>query len=722
MTEKSTLILTGMTCAACSARIDRKLNSLDGISRASVNLAAGKAAVEFDPAVVNIPEMIAAVRNLGYGAEELAEGDFDREKKTREREISSLRLSLIISAVLSLPLAVGMILMTAGVTDSVFHNAWLQFALATPVQFVIGFRFYKKAFLTMKTLSPGMDFLVATGTSAAYFFSVYNVFGRGDHSSLYFEASAILITLVLLGKYLEASAKGRTSEAIRKLIGLSPKSARVIRDDVETDIPIADVVVNDIVIVRPGEKIPVDGAVISGGSSVDESMLTGESMPVGKGPGDSVSGGTLNMNGSLTFTALRVGKDTVLAQIIRYVEEAQGSKAPVQALADRVAGVFAWAVLAIGTAAFIVWLALTGDIGRALSNAVSVLVIACPCALGLATPTAIMVGTGKGAENGILIRNAESLEKAGLVSAVVFDKTGTLTKGRMEVTGVVPVGGRSPESLVTLAAEAERRSEHPIAAAIVTRAEGTALREPDEFEAVPGKGVRARFGSREILAGTRSFMKERMVDISGADDLLRSFESRGRVAVIIAENGTFAGVISLSDSLKETSAEAVRTLRAAGIETYMITGDNRVTADAVAKEAGITNVFAEVLPADKARYVEELQKKGHVVAMVGDGINDAPALAKADIGISIGSGSDIAIETSSVALVKGDLRDIAKAVRLSRKTMSKIRQNLFWAFFYNAVGIPFAAAGFLNPVIAGAAMALSSVSVVTNSLSLRRFR
>ena len=722
MTEKSTLILTGMTCAACSARIDRKLNSLDGISRASVNLAAGKAAVEFDPAVVNIPEMIAAVRNLGYGAEELAEGDFDREKKTREREISSLRLSLIISAVLSLPLAVGMILMTAGVTDSVFHNAWLQFALATPVQFVIGFRFYKKAFLTMKTLSPGMDFLVATGTSAAYFFSVYNVFGRGDHSSLYFEASAILITLVLLGKYLEASAKGRTSEAIRKLIGLSPKSARVIRDDVETDIPIADVVVNDIVIVRPGEKIPVDGAVISGGSSVDESMLTGESMPVGKGPGDSVSGGTLNMNGSLTFTALRVGKDTVLAQIIRYVEEAQGSKAPVQALADRVAGVFAWAVLAIGTAAFIVWLALTGDIGRALSNAVSVLVIACPCALGLATPTAIMVGTGKGAENGILIRNAESLEKAGLVSAVVFDKTGTLTKGKMEVTGVVPVGGRSPESLVTLAAEAERRSEHPIAAAIVTRAEGTALREPDEFEAVPGKGVRARFGSREILAGTRSFMKERMVDISGADDLLRSFESRGRVAVIIAENGTFAGVISLSDSLKETSAEAVRTLRAAGIETYMITGDNRVTADVVAKEAGITNVFAEVLPADKARYVEELQKKGHVVAMVGDGINDAPALAKADIGISVGSGSDIAIETSSVALVKGDLRDIAKAIRLSRKTMSKIRQNLFWAFFYNAVGIPFAAAGFLNPVIAGAAMALSSVSVVTNSLSLRRFR
>jgi len=722
MMEKSTLILTGMTCAACSARIDKKLNAMSGVTKASVNLAAGKATVEFDSAVIHLPEMITAIRNLGYGAEELAEGDFDREKKAREKEINSLKLALAVSVILSLPLAVGMILMTLGITDSVFHDPLLQFALATPVQFIVGFRFYKKAFLTMRTLSPGMDFLVATGTSAAYFFSVYNAFGSKNHHELYFEASAILITLVLLGKFLEASARGRTSDAIRKLIGLSPKSARVVRDGVENDIPLSDVIVNDIVIVRPGEKIPVDGKVVSGNSTIDESMLTGESVPVEKADGDSVSGGTMNLNGSLTITALRIGRDTILAQIIRYVEEAQGSKAPVQALADKVAGVFAWAVLAIGAVTFAAWFIATGDAGRALSNAVSVLVIACPCALGLATPTAIMVGTGKGAEKGILIRDAESLEKAHSISAVVFDKTGTLTKGKMEVTGISPAEGRSPDALVVLAAEAERRSEHPIATAIVNRAGNAPLREPSSFAAVPGKGVRAKFADSEVTAGTRAFMKESGVDLSGVDDILLSFENMGRVAIVVAENGVFAGVIALSDSLKETSVEAVRLVREMGIETHMITGDNSITARAIAKEAGIDNVCAEVLPADKARYVESLRKKGKIVAMVGDGINDAPALASADIGISIGSGSDIAIETSSIALVKGDLRDIAHAIRLSRRTMSKIRQNLFWAFFYNAVGIPFAAFGFLNPVIAGAAMALSSVSVVTNSLSLKRFR
>ncbi|HEY1405341.1 MAG TPA: heavy metal translocating P-type ATPase, partial [Spirochaetota bacterium] len=425
--EKSTLIITGMTCAACSARIDKKLNAMEGMTHAAVNLAAGKAMVEFDPAHTNIPAMILAIRNLGYGAEEISDDDLDTEKKAREKEVSSLRIALISSILLSLPLAIGMILMAFGIKDSIFHNAWIQFALATPVQFVIGYRFYRKAYLTMKSLAPGMDFLVATGTSAAYFYSLYNVFISKNHHALYFEASAILITLVLFGKFLEAIAKGKTSEAIKKLIGLSAKTARVMRNGAESDIPVAEVLVGDTVIIRPGEKIPVDGTVLTGNSSVDESMITGESLPVEKGAGDAVTGGTINQHGTLTFSALRIGKDTLLAHIICYVEEAQGSRAPVQALADKVAGLFAWGVLSIGVITFLAWFFATGDAGRALVNAVSVLVIACPCALGLATPTAIMVGTGKGAEIGILIKNAESLERAHSISAVVLDKTGTLT-------------------------------------------------------------------------------------------------------------------------------------------------------------------------------------------------------------------------------------------------------------------------------------------------------
>jgi Cu+-exporting ATPase len=717
--KQTTLVITGMTCSACSARIDKKLNTSKGVIKAAVNLAANRASVEFDPSTITVPEIISTVVKLGYGAEEFQ--DEDREKTAREKESKSLRRALAASAVLSSPLAAGMIYMAFGNTTSLIHNMYLQFAIATPVQFIIGFRFYKKAYHTLKSFSPGMDFLVAMGTSAAYFYSVYGAFIAKDPSHIYFEASAILITLVLFGKYLESAAKGRTSDAIRKLIGLQPKTARVIRDGSETEISISDVMTGDMVIVRPGERLPVDGKVVSGVSSVDESMITGESIPSEKTEGETVTGGTVNRNGSLTIRATRVGKETLLAQIIRTVEEAQASKAPVQALADKVAGLFAWTVLGIAAVTFISWLAATGDVAKAMTSAVSVLVIACPCALGLATPTAIMVGTGKGAEKGILIRNAESLEQAHKITAVVFDKTGTLTTGKPVVTDIIAAEGYTNESVLAIAASAEKKSEHPVASAVMEKA-GTSAAEPESFEALPGKGVKAVVDGKIIFAGTRALLQNSGIDIASLESRVSALEEHGKTVLLVSHNGNPAGAIAVADTIKEHSKEAVDLLRQAGIAVYMITGDNERTACAIASQAGIDNVFSEVLPADKAKKVAELQKKGFVVSMIGDGINDAPALAQANVGIAIGSGTDIAIESSDIALVRGDLRDIAIAIRLSKKTMAKIRQNLFWAFFYNSVGIPFAAAGLLNPVIAGAAMAMSSVSVVTNSLSLKRFK
>jgi Cu+-exporting ATPase len=718
--KQTTLSITGMTCAACSGRIDRKLNATKGVTQAAVNLAANRASVEFDPSLVSEAELITIVRNLGYGAEEFV--DEDREKKARAEESRSLFISLVSAAALSSPLAAGMVLMAAGNTTSFLHNPWFQFFLATPVQFIIGWRFYSKAWHTLKSLSPGMDFLVALGTSAAYFFSIYSAFVLKNHANIYFEASAILITLVLFGKYLESAAKGKTSEAIRKLITLQPKTARIMRDGAEVEIAASDVAAGDIVIVRPGERLPVDGIIVKGASAIDESMVTGESIPCDKKEGDTVTGGTVNSFGSLSVKATRVGKETLLAQIIRAVEAAQGSKAPVQRLADTVAGYFAWTVLAIAAVTFIAWFAATGDISRALASAVSVLVIACPCALGLATPTAIMVGTGKGAEKGILIRSAESLERAHRINAVLFDKTGTLTNGKPVVTDIVPLAGFTRETLLSLAASAEKKSEHPIAAAIVQEASALALSDADEFVAIPGKGIRAVIGGRTVLAGTKTLLREHAVDSDSLDDAAAAAESSGRTVILVAADGGCAGLIAVADTIKNSSREAVDILKKRGIDVYMVTGDNARTARAIGSLSGIENIFAEVLPADKAAVVAKLQTEGKTVAMVGDGINDAPALAASDVGIALGSGTDIAIESADIALVRGDLRDIAVAIALSKKTMAKIRQNLFWAFFYNAAGIPVAAAGLLNPVIAGAAMALSSVSVVTNSLSLKRFR
>ena len=725
---KAVLNITGMSCAACAARIEKKLGRMEGVRSAGVNLTTEKATVEYDPAAVKVSDLIAAVESLGYGAEKAEEVTADREREAREKEIRSLRNSLILSAVLTSPLLLAMILAMLGVPAPFLHNEYFQLAVATPVQFWIGWRFYRNAHFAIRSGSANMDVLIAMGTSAAYFFSLYNVFfeapAMGGMKDLYFEASTVIITLILLGKYLEAVAKGRTSEAIRKLMGLQAKTARVVRDGKEEDIPIEEVRIGDRIVVRPGERVPVDGTIVEGSSSVDESMLTGESLPVEKKPGDPCIGATVNKYGTFTFEASRVGRDTVLAQIVKMVEDAQGSKAPIQKIADKVAGVFVPTVIGIALVTFLIWFFATGDLNRAVVSAVSVLVIACPCSLGLATPTAIMVGTGKGAENGILIKGGEHLENTYRVSAVVLDKTGTITKGKPEMTDLVPLGSADETELLRLAASAEKRSEHPLGVSIYERGSeklGT-VPDPGEFETIPGRGVRAVSEGKSLLVGTRKLLEENGIDFSGASAVLEKLEDEGKTAMLMAVDGRAEAVFAVADTLKEQSADAIAELQGMGVETYMITGDNRRTAAAIAKQVGIGHVLAEVLPEHKAEEVEKLKAAGRVVAMVGDGINDAPALATADVGMAVGTGTDVAIEAADITLMRGDLRTIPAAIRLSRRTMRKIRQNLFWAFFYNTIGIPFAAFGFLNPMIAGAAMAFSSVSVVTNSLSLKRFQ
>lgn len=725
---RTVLNITGMSCAACAARIEKKLSRMEGVRSAGVNLTTEKATVEYDPAAVGISDMIGAVKSLGYGAEKAEEVTADREREAREKEIRSLRNSLIISAVLTSPLLLAMILAIIGIPAPFLHNEYFQLIIATPVQFWIGWRFYRNAYFALRSGSANMDVLIAMGTSAAYFFSLYNVFfeapAMGEMKDLYFEAAAVIITLILLGKYLEAVAKGRTSEAIKKLMGLQAKTARVIRDGQETDIPIEEVRIGDRIIVRPGERVPVDGTIVEGSSSVDESMLTGESLPVEKKPGDLCIGATVNKYGTFTFEASRVGKDTVLAQIVKMVEDAQGSKAPIQKIADKVSGIFVPTVIGIALVTFLAWFFATGDLNRAIVSAVSVLVIACPCSLGLATPTAIMVGTGKGAENGILIKGGEHLENTYRVSAVVLDKTGTITKGKPEMTDLIPLGSADETELLRLAASAEKRSEHPLGVSIYERGSeklGT-VPDPEQFETIPGRGVRAVSEGKNLLVGTRKLLEENGIEFSGASAALEQLEDEGKTAMLMAVDGRAEAVFAVADTLKEQSADAIAELQGMGVDTYMITGDNRRTASAIAKQVGIGHVLAEVLPENKAEEVEKLKAAGRVVAMVGDGINDAPALATADVGMAVGTGTDVAIEAADITLMRGDLRTIPAAIRLSRRTMRKIRQNLFWAFFYNTIGIPFAAFGFLNPMIAGAAMAFSSVSVVTNSLSLKRFQ
>ncbi len=736
--EKAVLNLEGIHCAACAARIEKTLNQLAGVEKATVNLATAKATVEYDPSQIKAAALIEAVQKLGYRAAlaEEAAGDWEEEARAGERR--RLLTEFIAAALFSFPLLLAMILHLAGMNPGFLHNEYFQLIMATPVQFLIGFRFYRNAFYALRAKSPNMDVLIAMGTSAAYFFSIYTGFFRpappGAMKDLYFEASAVIITLVLLGKYLEAVAKGKTSAAIKKLLGLQPKTARVIRDGQELDIPVAEVKVGEIIVVRPGEKIPVDGWIIEGETAIDESMLTGESLPVEKKAGDAVTGATINKFGTFKFKATKVGKDTVLAQIIKMVEEAQGAKAPIQKIADRVAGVFVPAVMGVAILAFLLRFLLTGDLSTAVISAVSVLVIACPCALGLATPTAIMVGTGKGAENGILIKSGEYLEIAGKIDTVILDKTGTVTKGAPEVTDLIPLGELTKEEALYVAAVAEKKSEHPLGVAIYEKGkeEFASIPDPEGFTALPGQGVAARLPVQTIVAaklpdqaeiylGTRKLMEEQGIDFSRWEPVLSGLEDEGKTAMLMAVDRRPAAIIAVADTVKETAKEAVGELLAMGIEVHMLTGDNRRTAAAVARQVGIDHVFAEVLPEDKAEKVAHLKEQGKVVAMVGDGINDAPALAAAEIGIALGSGTDVAIEAAGVTLLRDDLRAVPAAVRLSRQTMRKIKQNLFWAFIYNTLGIPFAAFGLLNPVIAGAAMAFSSVSVVTNSLSLKRF-
>lgn len=734
--ERAELKISGMSCAACSARVEKSLNKLPGVIRAAVNLATEKAVVEFNPAGISMPGIKKAIENLGYGAAPADDSAaVDSEREEREREIRRQRSLVVFSGVLSAPLLFNMLVMVFNLhryVSEFFMSNYFQFALATPIQLVAGAGFYRDAYIALRGRSANMSVLVVLGTSAAYIYSVVvTFFGHliGRHE-VYYETSAIIITLILLGKTLEAVAKGRTSEAIKKLVGLQPKNARVIRDGQEVEIPVEEVETGDLVVVRPGERIPVDGVVREGYSAVDESMLTGESVPADKRAGDEVTGATINKLGTFKFEATRVGKDTALAQIIRIVEEAQGSKAPIQRMADVVSSYFVPAVIGVALLTFFSWyyFGAPGDFTRAMLNFTAVLVVACPCALGLATPTSIMVGTGRGAEYGILIKGGEYLEKTHQLTAVVLDKTGTITRGEPSFTDLVPAPeykGREDE-LLEIAGRAEKNSEHPLARAIVSHARerSASLDDPQRFTAVPGHGVDADIDGRRILLGTRKMMKDNEVEVSALAGDIEKLEEEGKTAMFMALDGRLAAVIGVADTIKDSSREAIDRLKKMGIEVWMLTGDNRRTADAIARQVGIDNdnVLAEVLPEDKAGQVEELRRQGKVVGMVGDGINDAPALVTADIGFAIGTGTDVAIEAADITLMRGDLRGVPAAISLSRATIRNIKQNLFWALFYNTVGIPVAALGLLNPVLAGAAMAFSSVSVVSNALRLRRFK
>jgi Cu+-exporting ATPase len=714
------LAISGMTCAACATRIETVLNKLPGVE-ANVNFASEKANIRFVPGQADAESLIAAVRRAGYDARE---SGLDTRAAEKERKAAAYRAELKrfwISVVLTLPLVAQMGAMFTGEHQDILPR-WLQFALATPVQFWIGWRFYVGAFNALRGGAGNMDVLVALGTSMAWAFSAVVTAADLHHHHVYFEASAAVITLVLMGKLLEARAKAKTSAAIEALIRLQPQTARVLRDGELVEVPVDSLNPGDVFVVRPGESVPVDGEVVEGASSVNEAMLTGESLPAAKEPGDKVFAATVNGEGLIRCRATGVGSHTLLAGIIRMVEQAQGSKAPVQRLADRISAIFVPVVTAIALVAFVAWWAIAGDFTNALVNAVAVLVIACPCALGLATPTAIMVGTGRGAASGILVKNAEALELAKNVEVLVVDKTGTLTQGKPEVTDLVPDGGIVAAELLRIAASLEQGSTHPLAEAIVAQARerGIALAHPAELRAVPGKGLTATLDGTDYTLGSPGFLAEQGVAVP--DALLAPLANGGKSVVGVAQGTKLLGLIGVADRLRPTSREAVARLRAQGVEVVMLTGDNRATAAAIAREAGIDRFEAEVLPQDKAAAVGKLKAGGRRVGMVGDGINDAPALAAADVSFAIGGGSDVALEAADVTLMRSDLLSVADAIDLSRATLSKIRQNLFFAFIYNVLGIPLAALGMLNPVIAGAAMAMSSVSVVSNSLLLRRWK
>ena len=724
MQEKVRLNISGMSCASCSARIEKKLSRMEGIAAANVNLATNKAVVTYDSSQIKLEQITQAIDRLGFVASE------EREENRvvgvlEDTDSKELYRLLIASIILSSPLVLSMVLMLLGINLTLLHNPYFQWILATPIQFVIGYRFYKNAFSALRSGGSNMDVLVALGTTAAYFFSLYNLL-TGKTMDIYFETSALIITLILTGKYMEAISKERTTASIRALSGLQAQSARVIRDGIEMDIPIETVKVEDIIIIRPGDKIPVDGEIIEGRSSIDESMLTGESIPVEKQPGDIVTGATINKSGSFKFRASRVGEETTLARIIKMVEEAQGTKAPIQKTADRVSGVFVPAIVGIAVITFGLQCWYSGVFTTAILSAVAVLVIACPCALGLATPTAIMVGTGVGAEKGIFIKGGEQLETACHIDTLVLDKTGTLTTGKPVVTDVISCGSLREEEIVLLAAVAEKYSEHPLGEAIYNQAielkgEGE-IPDATDFQALPGLGLAVEYDNKSILIGNRQLLRDKSIDFSQQEQKLMELENEAKTAMLVTIDGSLEGIIAVADTLRESALPAIKMLKQMGIDLYILTGDNQRTAHAIASQLGIDHVIAEVLPGDKAARILELKSTGKRVAMVGDGINDAPALATADVGIAIGTGTDVAMETSGITLMSGDLRSIVTAIQLSCTTMKHIKQNLFWAFIYNIIGIPFAALGLLSPVIAAGAMALSSVTVVSNSLRLRQFK
>ncbi|MFT5193764.1 MAG: Cu+-exporting ATPase [Cellvibrionaceae bacterium] len=742
------LPLLGMTCANCANTIQRRLNKVDGVLEATVNFASEKAQVTYTPGAVGRAELVAAVRQAGYDVVEAAgdEDMQDAEAAAREAEVQHQTRRFVIGLIFSLPLFLVSMSRDFGLLGMWSHAVWVNwlfFALATPVQFYVGWDYYVGGYKSLRNGSANMDVLVAMGSSVAYLYSVAVLLSKtmgsnlfGDH--VYFETSAVIITLIVLGKLLEARAKGRTSEAIKKLIGLQPKTARIERNGIETDIPIAEVVAGDIVIVRPGEKVPVDGVVVDGRSTIDESMITGESLPVGKQSGDEVIGATINKQGSLKFKATKVGKETALAQIIKLVEQAQGSRAPIQRVVDQVSAYFVPVVIGLALLVFVIWLASGAGLVPALLRLTAVLVIACPCAMGLATPTSIMVGVGKGAENGILFKNSAALEQAHKLTAIMLDKTGTITKGEPTVTDLVVSNESKLDSdeLLRLAASAERGSEHPLGEAIVRNAndKGLALATPAEFEAVAGHGIAATVDGHQILLGNLRFMEREKVALNGLGPKADKLQNEAKTAMWLAVDGEASGLIAVADTIKEGSKEAVQRMHDLGLTVIMMTGDNQATAEAIAQEVGIDRVFAEVLPGDKAEHVAKLQQEGYKVAMVGDGINDAPALAQADVGLAIGTGTDVAMETADVTLMRGDLRSVPQAIKLSKGTMRNIKQNLGWAFGYNIALIPIAAgilAPFawapdflrqLHPILAAGAMAFSSISVVSNALRLRSLK
>ncbi|PED00360.1 copper-translocating P-type ATPase [Bacillus cereus] len=733
VSDKAEFTVSGMTCAACANRVEKRLNKLDGVNKATVNFALESATVDFNPDEVNVNEMKSAITKLGYKLE-VKPDDQDASTDHRLQEIERQKKKFIISFILSFPLLWAMVSHFSFTSfiylPDMLMNPWVQLALATPVQFIIGGQFYVGAYKALRNKSANMDVLVALGTSAAYFYSVYlsiQSIGSSKHmTDLYFETSAVLITLIILGKLFEAKAKGRSSEAIKKLMGLQAKTATVVRDGTEIKILIEEVVAGDIVYVKPGEKIPVDGEIVEGKSAIDESMLTGESIPVDKSIGDVVIGSTININGFLKVKATKVGRDTALAQIIKVVEEAQGSKAPIQRVADQISGIFVPVVVVIAIITFAVWMIFVtpGDFGGALEKMIAVLVIACPCALGLATPTSIMAGSGRSAEYGILFKGGEHLEATHRLDTVILDKTGTVTNGKPVLTDVIVADGFNENELLRLVGAAERNSEHPLAEAIVEGIKEKKIDIPssETFEAIPGFGIESVVEGKHLLIGTRRLMKKFNIDIEEVSKSMEALEREGKTAMLIAIDKEYAGIVAVADTVKDTSKAAIARLKKMGLDVVMITGDNTQTAQAIAKQVGIDHVIAEVLPEGKAEEVKKLQANGKKVAMVGDGINDAPALATANIGMAIGTGTDVAMEAADITLIRGDLNSIADAIFMSKMTIRNIKQNLFWALAYNALGIPIAALGFLAPWVAGAAMAFSSVSVVLNALRLQRVK